>query len=61
MCSVDGSWGLWQEWGSCSELCGGGNQKRIRVCNGGADCIGLDEESVPCNEDSCSEDPGKQH
>ena len=33
---VDGNWGQWEDWQpklGCTEMCGGGNQKRIRRCN----------------------------
>ena len=43
---VDGNWGQWEHWGSCSKSCEGGNQSRIRHCNdppmayGGVSCVG---------------------
>lgn len=30
---VDGAWGDWQPYGSCSRTCGGGVQKSIRECD----------------------------
>ena len=41
---VDGNWGQWGFWTTCSTLCGGGYQTRTRHCNdpipfyGGANC-----------------------
>ena len=41
---VDGAWGPWDNWNSCSSSCGGGRQSKIRLCDsplpasGGALC-----------------------
>lgn len=58
-CPVDGGWGPWTEFGTCSLSCGGGAQTRTRVCNraiarnGGKKCDGLTEESRACNTAPC--------
>ena len=60
--SVNGSWSEWDDWGSCSVTCGGGNRTRLRTCtnpppaNGGLDCKGPSEETGNCNANPC---PGK--
>ena len=57
--TVNGNWGDWSAYGTCSATCGGGQQSRTRQCNnpapahGGDPCDGLDEESQNCNEDPC--------
>ena len=44
MFTVDGGWGEWTSWSSCSLTCGNGDQIRTRKCNnpvpeyGGRDC-----------------------
>ncbi len=30
---VDGNWGEWRSWGTCSLLCNTGNQTRMRSCS----------------------------
>ena len=56
---VDGSWGSWTDWSSCSVTCGGGSQRRTRQCddprprNGGAECPGSDKEIQSCNTENC--------
>ena len=45
---VDGDWGSWNDWSTCSASCGDGRSSRIRVCdsplpqNGGSNCISND-------------------
>ena len=56
---VDGSWGSWTDWSSCSVTCGEGFQRRTRKCddprplNGGAECPGSDKEVQSCNTENC--------
>jgi len=56
---VDGSWGSWTDWSSCSQSCGGGTETRGRLCDspapahGGADCHGDGLEQRQCNTRPC--------
>merc|ERR1712038_805760 len=64
---INGNWGSWSSFNSCSRTCGGGTQTRTRSCNnpspayGGASCSGCNgaycpEESTDtrtCNTDAC--------
>ena len=56
---LDGNWGAWSAYGTCSVTCGGGTQTHTRVCNnpalanGGATCLGSSSESVACNTQLC--------
>eukprot|EP00111_Clytia_hemisphaerica_P007868 TCONS_00022855-protein len=58
-CPVDGKWGNWTSFGSCSKSCGGGFQIRSRACNnpipkyGGKDCQGMFKENRTCNTQNC--------
>lgn len=60
--TVDGSWSPWGTYSVCSATCSGGKKVRFRTCtdpppqSGGKDCIGPNEEQIPCNTDPC---PGK--
>ncbi|XP_060079617.1 scavenger receptor cysteine-rich type 1 protein M130-like isoform X3 [Ylistrum balloti] len=53
-CPVDGAWGLWTSWVSCSASCGYGSRTRSRQCNNpapahnGHSCIGDGQESEEC-------------
>ena len=56
---VDGSWGVWGDYGECSATCGDGTQARSRSCDspapadGGAECVGEHEETRSCNDGDC--------
>uniref|UniRef100_A0A4W5Q7T2 ADAM metallopeptidase with thrombospondin type 1 motif, 15b n=1 Tax=Hucho hucho TaxID=62062 RepID=A0A4W5Q7T2_9TELE len=58
---VDGGWGGWGVYGSCSRNCGGGVQLAKRDCNnpvpeyGGKYCKGLRVKYRSCNLDICPE------
>ena len=58
-CPVDGGWSRWSSYGSCSRLCGGGNQTRTRSCsnpppkNNGSTCLGDTSQSKACNIKGC--------
>jgi len=60
-CAVDGGYGEWSAFGSCSAPCGGGIATRTRSCvnpapaNGGRDCarFGSEIETKVCNTQSC--------
>jgi len=57
--SVNGNWGAWSAWGTCSKTCGSGTQSRTRLCNnpapanGGSNCMGSRSESQACNTQTC--------
>ena len=56
---VDGKYGSWSDWTSCTKTCGGGAQRRTRECNnpapsgGGKDCVGPNVETQGCANDFC--------
>ena len=54
---VDCIWGEWSTFGSCSESCGGGTQKKTRtkttVEDNGGICSGKDFEAEKCNTEPC--------
>jgi len=58
-CPVDGGWGNWTVWGSCSKTCGDGTQTRSKSCDspapayGGNNCSGQGTESRRCNVKAC--------
>ncbi|XP_062935452.1 adhesion G protein-coupled receptor B1 isoform X2 [Cynocephalus volans] len=58
-CPVDGKWQAWASWGGCSVTCGGGSQRRERVCSGpffgGATCQGPQDEYRQCGTQRCPE------
>ncbi|XP_047136865.1 A disintegrin and metalloproteinase with thrombospondin motifs adt-1 isoform X1 [Hydra vulgaris] len=60
-CPIDGNYGLWNAWGTCSADCGDGFQTRQRECNnpkpqnGGKSCelAGISQESRLCKLKDC--------
>ena len=52
---VDGNWGEWSKWGTCTKTCKQGKQSRTRVCNspapqyGGSKCQGDSSQFQDCN------------
>lgn len=56
---VNGGFGAWNEWTTCSQTCGGGTQQRSRDCNnpspsfGGDDCVGEASGVQLCNTQLC--------
>ena len=57
--AVNGNWGSWTEWGSCTLSCGGGTRVRSRGCDSpapsrnGRYCVGSDRQIDYCNKDDC--------
>lgn len=61
---VNGGWGTWNGWSSCSASCGGGHRSRTRNCDnpspsgGGTQCTADGSsctETEACNANSCPE------
>ncbi|KAG7269124.1 hypothetical protein CRUP_013388 [Coryphaenoides rupestris] len=58
-CPINGGWGPWSLWNTCTATCGGGLQKRRRLCTdpapkyGGEECIGGGAMSQVCNKQEC--------
>ncbi|XP_041047780.1 A disintegrin and metalloproteinase with thrombospondin motifs 9-like isoform X1 [Carcharodon carcharias] len=56
---VDGTWGPWSPFGSCSRTCGGGIKNAVRECNkpeprnGGKYCVGRRMKFRSCNTEHC--------
>uniref|UniRef100_A0A3Q1GJS2 Uncharacterized protein n=1 Tax=Acanthochromis polyacanthus TaxID=80966 RepID=A0A3Q1GJS2_9TELE len=61
-CPVNGNWGPWSSWGSCSKTCNGGQMRRYRTCdnprpaNGGRACAGADTQIQRCSTVNCPVD-----
>ena len=57
---VDGHWGRWSSWGTCSATCDNGTRVRTRKCddpipaNSGKPCHGDDEQQKACIIRRCS-------
>lgn len=64
LCPLDGGWGSWSTWTSCSGSCGGGQRERERACDnplprfGGQPCFGTHLEQIECNTLPCPIDGG---
>lgn len=60
--AVDGGWGAWSPWGSCSRTCGGGVQFSHRHCDhprpqhGGRYCEGQRTRYQSCHTEECPQD-----
>ncbi|MEE6492107.1 hypothetical protein FKM82_016474 [Ascaphus truei] len=58
-CPINGKWGPWSLWDTCTVTCGGGVQQRARLCNnpepqhGGKDCVGDVADTQICNKQDC--------
>ncbi|KAM6456551.1 hemicentin-1 isoform 2-T2 [Liasis olivaceus] len=63
LCPVDGNWGPWQPWSTCSASCGGGEKIRSRLCNNpplsnnGRPCPGDEAQVSRCNIQACPGGP----
>lgn len=57
--AVNGNWGAWTQWTTCSSSCGGGSRKRTRRCDnpppssGGGHCPGDSQQIDYCNKEEC--------
>ena len=57
--AVDGQWGSWGSYSTCSKTCGIGYKSRNRNCNNpspvnnGKYCVGHPIENIECNIGSC--------
>ncbi|XP_059084105.1 uncharacterized protein LOC131881289 [Tigriopus californicus] len=47
-------WHEWGDWSPCSQVCGNGEQKRIRTCSTSPDCPSYNVEKRACNSFKCS-------
>ena len=61
---MDGDWGQWGAWASCTKSCAGGEMIRIRKCDSpapdhdGKMCPGTEQDTIACNEKLC---PGNNY
>ncbi|XP_039628815.1 A disintegrin and metalloproteinase with thrombospondin motifs 9 isoform X1 [Polypterus senegalus] len=57
---IDGAWGVWSPFGTCSRTCGGGIKIAVRECNrpmpknGGKYCVGRRMKFRSCNTEPCA-------
>ena len=60
---MNGNWGAFGNYGTCTKSCGGGTQTRYRACNrpapahGGKSCAGSSSSWKTCNTHAC---PGRE-
>ncbi|VDI81772.1 Hypothetical predicted protein, partial [Mytilus galloprovincialis] len=58
-CPVNGNWGTWASWDSCSVTCASGTQNRQRQCDqpapqhNGQDCGGSNTDTKSCTQIAC--------
>ena len=56
---VDGQWGNWRVYETCSKSCGSGTKVRTRLCdnpsplNGGVSCTGPGRDETTCKANPC--------
>lgn len=56
---IDGHWGRWSAWSTCSKTCGNGTKVRSRQCddptpaNSGKLCSGDDKQQTACIKGRC--------
>jgi hypothetical protein len=59
LCIVNGNWGVWGAWSTCSMTCGSGTVTRSRSCdnpapaNGGYHCPGNMYDTTQCFKTTC--------
>ena len=57
--TVNGQYGIWSSYGSCSKSCDSGVRTKRRTCNnpapayGGSPCSGSASHSINCNTQPC--------
>ena len=57
--AINGGWGEWTAWSSCSVSCGGGSRSDNRPCDnptpahGGVGCSGSASKLKTCNSNEC--------
>lgn len=65
--SINGNWGEWNSWSTCSRTCGAGVSSRQRHCenprpaNGGKYCIGERKRYRICNTEECPKNTPSFH
>ena len=55
---LDGDWSSWEPWSTCDKDCGGGIERRYRVCEDFSDtgtyCEGRNSQEKACNTAGCA-------